>query len=126
MFVGPDIRKLMKSKEFSESLSEAHLKAWNLMKQTFNDFLGKHRVENYAVIVHDLMNAFNVLGVRMSLKIHFMHFHLEVFARQMPSESDEQGERFHQTCRAMEDRYKNKNLQSFIADLCWFLTPNET
>lgn len=124
MFVGPDIRKLMRSDEFCERLSEQHLIAWDLTKAVFEGFLGKKRVENYRVIIEDLMESFNTIGVKMSLKIHFLHRHLDVFERQIPTESDEQGERFNQTCRSMEERYKNKNLQSFIADLCWFLTPN--
>lgn len=121
MFVGPDIRKLMQSEEFSRSLPEQHLIAWDSMKAIFNGFLGKNRAENYNVLVRDLMDAFNTIDVRMSLKIHFLHHHIDRFERQLPTESDEQEERFHQICKPMEVRYKGKNLQSYIADLCWFL-----
>lgn len=119
VFVGPDIRKLMRSEAFSQSLPADHAIAWDLMKAVFQGFLGKTRVANYRVLINDLMDAFSTIHVHMSLKIHFLHHHIDAFERQVPTESDEQGERFHQTCKPLEERFKGKNLQSFIADLCW-------
>lgn len=56
----------------------------------------------------------------MSLKIHFLHHHLEYFSKQLASESDEHGERFHQVAMPMETRYKGKRLDSLVAEICWW------
>lgn len=111
--------------EFDHSLSIDHQIAWDLMKAVFQGFLGKSRVEDYRVLINDLMDALDNIKVNMSLKIHFLHNHLDVFERQMPTESDEQGERFHQTCKPLEERFKGKDLQSFIAELCSTQTIND-
>lgn len=115
----------MDSEEFSNLLPEMHLVAWDLIKAVVGGFLGKNRVENYRIIINDMLDAFNTINVRMSLKIHFLHSHMDIFERQIPTESDQQGERFHQTCKPMETRYKEKDLQSFMADLCWFLSAED-
>lgn len=52
-----------------------------------------------------MMAAFEALNVNMSLKIHLLHYHLDLFSKQLPTESDEQGERFHQTALPFELRY---------------------
>lgn len=56
----------------------------------------------------------------MSLKIHFLHNHLNFFERQLASESDEHGERFHQIAMPMEVRYRGKKIDAMIADICWW------
>lgn len=73
-------------------------------------------------LVQQMLNAFKAIGTHMSLKIHFMNSHMDVFQRQMPTESDEQGERFHQVCKPFETNYKGKQIHALIADLCWSLT----
>ena len=50
-----------------------------------------------------------------------MHAHLDYFERQLSTESDQQGERFHQVTMPMESRYKGKKIDSMIADICWWL-----
>ncbi|XP_017493217.1 PREDICTED: uncharacterized protein LOC108381298 isoform X2 [Rhagoletis zephyria] len=49
-----------------------------------------------------------------------MHHHLEYFSKQLASESDEHGERFHQVAMPMETRYKGKRLDSLVAEICWW------
>ena len=56
----------------------------------------------------------------MTLKLHFLHHHLDVFLQQLPTESDEQGERFHQVTMPMEKRYKGKQLDAMLAEVCWW------
>lgn len=79
-------------------------KAWNAVKEVINGFLGKHRAENYKHLVSNMLVAFEAIDVHMSLKIHFLHHHLDYFSRQLATESDEQGERFHQTALPFELR----------------------
>lgn len=66
------------------------------------------------------MYYYEKIGVSMTLKLHFLHFHLDVFLRQLPQESDEQGERFHQVTMPMEKRFKGKKLDALLAEICWW------
>jgi len=44
----------------------------------------------------------------MSLKIHFLHSHLDFFPERSGAVSDENGERFHQDISSVEKRYRGK------------------
>lgn len=55
----------------------------------------------------------------MSLKIHFLHSHLEFFPENLGAVSDEHGERFHQDIAHMEKRYNGKCSINMLADYCW-------
>lgn len=105
---GPDIRKLMKTYEFDSVLNVNQLKAWDAIKNVIHGLLGKTRSSNYKIYVNDMMKAFAKLNVHMSLKIHFLHHHLDYFGAQISTESDEQGERFHQVSLPFEIRYCKK------------------
>ena len=95
----------MKSNGFERILLDAEKHAWTLLKNVIENFLGKNRSHNYEQLVNDMLNAFEAIDVRMSLKIYFLHHHLSFFSRQLPTESDEQGERFHQIALQFEFRY---------------------
>ena len=118
---GPDIRKLMRDNDFNSVLEEEELIAWDTLKAVIENVLGSHRSENWRVLVEDMLLSFENIGVRMSLKVHFMHHHQDHFDRQLPSESDEHGERFHQVSAQLEHWYSGKKLDSLLADLCWKL-----
>lgn len=122
VLVGPDIRRLVACPDFHLVLDEQELTAFEALKKVICGFLGKKRDENYVVLVQNMLDAFQTINVHMSSKIHFMHSHLDVFARQLPTESDEQGERFHQTCKPFETNYNGKDVLALISDLCWQLT----
>ncbi|UYV80508.1 hypothetical protein LAZ67_19000385 [Cordylochernes scorpioides] len=85
IFVGPQIRELQ-----------------NVCK----NFLGSVKVENYRDIVNDLLLSYKALGCNMSLKIHFLHSHLDFFPDNLGAVSDEHGERLHQDISSMEKRYQ--------------------
>ena len=42
------------------------------------------------------------LGCRMSLKVHFLHAHLDYFPQNLGDMSEEHGERFHLVVKSME------------------------
>lgn len=58
----------------------------------------------------------------MSLKIHFLHSHLDFFPENLGDESDEHGERFHQQMKTMERRYQGFWDEAMMGDYCWFLS----
>lgn len=54
-------------------------------------------------------------------KIHFLHSHLDRFPDNLGDYSEEQGERFHQDIRIMEERYQGRRDSHMMADYCWTL-----
>ena len=54
----------------------------------------------------------------MSIKIHFFFNQLEQSPDNLSDYSDEQGERFHQDLKVMEERYKGRWDINMLADYC--------
>lgn len=121
MFVGPDIRKLMKDENFENCLGEAEKDAWISFKNVIKNFLGNHKSPDYKDIVGRMLEKFKALGCNMSLKVHFLHAHLDQFPENLGDVSEEQGERFHQDIKEMERRYQGRWNVSMLADYCWML-----
>ena len=57
----------------------------------------------------------------MSIKAHFLFSHLERFPDNLCDYNEEQGERFHQDIKTMEERYQGRWDQHVMADYCWNL-----
>ncbi|GFW68345.1 uncharacterized protein TNCV_2263341 [Trichonephila clavipes] len=57
----------------------------------------------------------------MSVKVHFLHSHLDYFSENLGAVSEEQGERFHQDIKEMERRYQGRWNVNMMADYCWML-----
>ncbi|UYV79592.1 hypothetical protein LAZ67_17003185 [Cordylochernes scorpioides] len=109
IFVGPQIRELQQDGNFQNSLNEVEAAAWNSFRNVCKNFLGSVKVENYRDIVNDLLLSYKALGCNMSLKIHFLHSHLDFFPDNLGAVSDEHGERFNQDISIMEKRYQAMN-----------------
>jgi len=133
------IRDLDLSKQKSEIMA-SKLKGWNPLdtnvKITGNrtpesdlkvyfsqclNFFGNEKSENYRDIVGNLIKSYQALECNKSLKIHFLHSHLNFFPDNLGDVSDEQGERFHQQISTMEKRYQGKLTTVMLADYCWTL-----
>lgn len=121
VFNGKDIARLMKSVAFTEVLTYEERRGWIFVKEVITRLLGKKRSGAYGPFLEGMMRSFEQLNVHMSLKIHYLHCHIEYFLQQMSTESDEHGERFHQIAAVMEARYKGKKLDALLGDLCWWL-----
>ncbi|UYV67571.1 hypothetical protein LAZ67_5001254 [Cordylochernes scorpioides] len=89
IFVGPQIRELQQDGNFQNSLNEVEAEAWNSFRNVCKNFLGSVKVENYRDIVNDLLLSYKALGCNMSLKIHFLHSHLDFFPDNLGAVSDE-------------------------------------
>lgn len=111
----------MKDKLFEDALSMDELEAWNSVKAVIDNVLGINRSDNWRIHIQKMLTAFHRINVKMSLKIHFLHFHTNKFAEQSPAESDEHGERFHQVTARLEHWYSGKKLDSLLGDICWNL-----
>ncbi|GFV82760.1 uncharacterized protein TNCV_4147281 [Trichonephila clavipes] len=57
----------------------------------------------------------------MSVKVHFLHSHLDYFPKNLGAVSEEQGERLHQDIKEMERRYQGRWNVNMMADYCWML-----
>nr|CAH7763855.1 unnamed protein product [Callosobruchus chinensis] len=57
----------------------------------------------------------------MSLKVHFLHSHLDFFPENLGAVSDEHIERFYQDIPKMEKRFSGKWNASMLTEYCWFL-----
>ena len=108
IFVGPQIRELFKDETFNRVIEGKEKAAWEAFKTVVHNFLGNRRAENYNLAVNELLRTYQELGCNISLKIHFLHSHLDFFPSNCGALSHEHGERFHQEISAMERRYQGK------------------
>ena len=72
-------------------------------------------------MVKNLLQAYQRLGSQMSLKLHFLHAHLNFFPPNLRAVSDEHREWFYQDIALIESQYKGKsnaNMMGAIAGLC--------
>ena len=58
--------------------------------------MGNKRSSNDVEVVNKFLEAYEEMGCNMSIKIHFLHSHLEFFPENLGQVSDKQSERFHQ------------------------------
>ena len=108
IFVGPQIREVLKDNDFEELLNLKELRAWEAFKSVCSGFLGNTRVPDYQACIEKLLKSYEDMGCRMSFKIHFLHSHLNFFPPNLGAVSDEHGERFHQDITKMESNYQGK------------------
>ena len=76
IYTGPQIRDLIKDEYFDKLLQGDEKAAWNRFKFVVKGFLGNRRAQNFEELVNNLLQSYQKLGCNMSLKIHFLHWHL--------------------------------------------------
>lgn len=121
IFDGPQIRTMLKDEAFVTTMNTKEKAAWLSFKEVVNNFLGNHKSENYKKLVADMLQNYQELGCLMSYKLHFLHSHLDYFPQNLGDYSEEQGERFHQDIKKMEQRYQGRWDINMLADYCWML-----
>ncbi|GFW51876.1 uncharacterized protein TNCV_1188072 [Trichonephila clavipes] len=122
IFIGSDIRKLLKDETFVTKMEMKEKNAWNSFKLFVTGFLGNKKDPNYKALVAELLQNYKILGCNMSVKVHFLHSHLDYFPENFGTVSEEQGERFHQDIKEMERRYQGRWNVNMMADYCWMFT----
>jgi len=73
-----------------------------------NGFLENFKAANFRELVQGLMDSYEQLGCNMSLKMHFLFSHLDIFPLNCGGVSDEHGERFHLDILVTKHHYKKK------------------
>lgn len=111
----------MLDKDFPDKLNEVEKRAWLSFISLCENFLGNNRNANYIEVVNEFLKAYGEMGCRMSIKIHFLHSHLDFFPENLGQFSDEQGERFHQEILTIEKRFEGKSQVRMLANYCWSL-----
>ena len=125
IFDGPQIRSLLRDRNFEISMRTIEQDAWRSFSRVVGGFLGNKRSPDYISNVNNLMKSFENLGARMSIKMHFLQSHLDYFPQNCGDYSEEQGERFHQDIKTMEIRYQGRWDINMLADYCWCLKRDE-
>lgn len=121
IFTGPQIRELLKNKEFERLMTDKEKAAWQSFREVTKNFFGNNKDPDYKNIVSRMLNNFNEVGCLMNLKLHFMHSHIDYFPENLGDFSEEQGERMHQDLREFEKKYQGVWGKSMLADYCWSL-----
>ncbi|KYN03872.1 hypothetical protein ALC62_05277 [Cyphomyrmex costatus] len=102
-------------------MTDVEVSAWSSFVLVCQEFLGNKKSENYKDLVQNMLQNFQKLGTNMSIKVHYLHMHLDRFPENLGDLSEEQGERFHQDTRIMEERYQGRWDRHMMADYCWNL-----
>ena len=121
IFIGPQIRELIKDEYFDKFLQGDEKASWDSFKFVVKGFGGNRRAQNYEELVDSLLHSYQRLGCNLSLKIQFLHSHLDFFPENCGVVSDEHGERFHRDISSMEKRYQEKWNCALLTDCCWTL-----
>ena len=66
-----------------------------------------------------MLHAYQRLGANMSIKVYFLHNHLDQFPANCGDVSDEQGERFQKDIKKMEIRCQGRWDARMMADYYW-------
>jgi hypothetical protein len=88
IFIGPQIKELMRHRQFDEDPNKTERNTWLLFKKICKDFLGNHKAAKYQDVVQDLLTSYKGMGCNMILKIHFLESHLDVFPENLGEVSD--------------------------------------
>ena len=119
--MGPQIRRMLASEELEKQMSDLERNAWQAFRMIVEGFLGNHRRDDYAMVVSNLIESYKKLGCCTSLKLHFLHSHLDFFWDNLGNIREEHGERFHQDIQVMEKRYQGRWNEAMMGDYVWTL-----
>lgn len=121
VFVGPDIRKLMKNQDFISTMTKKQKASWLSFKSVVDNFLGNNKSPEYKKLVRKMLKNLRKLGCNLSYKLHFLNAHLDDFPEILGDFSEEHGERFHQDIKTIERRYQGSWNCAMLADYCWMI-----
>ena len=126
IFVGPQIRQLMRDGEFGKAMTPVEKKSCIELKNVLNGFLGNTKSPNFKTLVSNMLQSFRNLGCNMSLKLHFLFNPLDYFPNLHLGSIIEEGERFHQDIQEMERPYQGRWNTNMLANYCWSLKRDVT
>ena len=121
IFIGPQVKLILKSDEFFETLSAVEKDAWICFAAVVQGFLGNNKKDNCAELVANLVNSYGNMGCRLPMKVHMLDAHLDEFKENLGAYSEEHSERFHQDIQDFESRFQEKFNENMMGDYIWGL-----
>ena len=119
VFDGPDIRKLINDADFINSMDDLEKCTWCLFVDLVKNFLGNNRAVNYKELIEKMLKCYQEIGANININVYFVDSHLDKFPGNCGNFCDEQGERFHQDLKIMEDCYQGRWGKRMMAGYCW-------
>ena len=111
--------KVDEESKFRESINDREKEAWDAFQDVVTGFLNNTKVRDYKNVVQRLLKALKKLECNLSIKLHFLFSQLERFPSNFGDVSDEQGGRFHQDLKDIEERYQGRWDSHMMVDYCW-------
>ena len=121
IFHGPQIRKLFQDQAFTSHMTALESAAWCSYVSVVREFLDNTKASSYQHLVDLMLKNFQALGARMSIKLHHLFNHSDYFSANLGDVSEEQGEKFHQDIKVMEERYQGRWDTHMMSDYWWIL-----
>jgi hypothetical protein len=121
VFIVAQRHQLFRNSQSDLVISDYEKAAWNAFRHVATGVLGNVQDVNFRKLVEDLITSYEKLGCNMSLRMHFLHSHLDSFPVNSGAVSDEHDERFHQDISAMENTTMVNGVLAMLADYCWKL-----
>ena len=106
IFDGPQISKLMQDQTFTARMTVAERASRCSYVSVIREFLGNTKASNYRNLVDVMLQNFQALSARKSIKLHYLFSHVDYFSENLGNVSEDQGERFHQDNWTMEKNTK--------------------
>jgi hypothetical protein len=99
---------MLASRGLQQKMTVLERNAWEAFRLVVTYFLGNSKCRHYEELVESLIQHYEVLGCRMSVKLHYLLSRLEFFRSNLGDVSEEHGERVHQDIEAIEKRYQGR------------------
>ena len=102
-------------------MTDVELSTWSSFVSLVKNFLGNHKALNYVEFLENMLTKYQEMGANICIKVLFLHSHLDRFPENVGDFLEEQGERFPQDIKVMEERYQGIWDRHMMADYCWCL-----
>ena len=121
IFVGPQILEVFEDPEFENALNALDLRAWHAFKWICSNFFENFK-SNSNQGVAELLVAYKEMECCISLKMHFLHSHLEFFPENLRAVLVmSRVKNFAKISNLWKKRYKGVWDEGMMGDNCWML-----
>ena len=70
-------------------MNQVQLAAWSSFVEVVKNFLGNYKADKYEEIESDMLGNFKILGINKSIKVGFLHSHLDRFPENLSDISNQ-------------------------------------
>ena len=105
---------------FSTHHNTSWKNAWRSFTAVVENFLRNFKALKYDNLLKQLLNSYEKVGCNMSVKIHFLHSHVNNFSENLEAWWKSKEESFHQDMKTMGKRYQGRWNTNMMAGYCWY------